>query len=116
MPQELFADLPLRCKRPACVVGRRAICQARCDSVHDHVARTCVKREDVVQPAPGREKADVSYPADVLQGDALCLAAVEQELRIRHERRTEPARRHISYAEVPDDRAGELLCEHRILA
>ena len=26
MPQELFADLPLRCKRPACVVGRRAIC------------------------------------------------------------------------------------------
>ncbi len=104
-PQELFTYVPLRGERAARVVGRRAIRQARGDSVHDHVARPGVKRKDVVQTAPGGEKADVAYPADVLQGDALCLTAVEQKLRIRHERRAEPARRHISYAEVPHDRA-----------
>ena len=37
------------------------------------------------------------------------LAAVEQKLRIRHERRAEPARGHIAHAEIAHDRAAEAL-------
>ena len=44
------------------------------------------------------------------------LTAVEQKLRIRHERRAEPARGHIAHAEIAHDRAAEALGKHCFLA
>ena len=50
------------------------------------------KNSDVVQPAARWQEAYIPDAADVLQRDALRLAAVQQKLRIRHERRAKPRR------------------------
>lgn len=114
-PQELFIHVPMCGKRAARIICRRAIRHACGDSVHDHVARPRVERKDIIQPASSGEKADISYPADVLQGNALGFTAVEQKFRIWHKRRTESARCHIPHAKVAHNRARERLCEHRAL-
>ena len=98
------------------VVSLFAVRDARDRRVDEHVARPGVERRHVRESAPRREQRDVPDAADILQRRVFGLAAVEQKLRIRHERRAEPAGGHVAHAEIAYDRAAKALGQHGLLA
>ena len=114
--EQRFAHAAGSRHRAVRVIALFAVCDARNGRIDEHVARPGVERRHVGKSAPRREQCDVPDAADILERRVFGLAAVEQKLRIRHERRAEPARGHIAHAEIAHDRAAEALGKHRLLA
>ena len=114
--EQRFAHAAGSRHRAVRVIALFAVCDARNGRIDEHVARPGVERRHVGKSAPRREQRDVPDAADILERRVFGLAAIEQKLRIRHERRAEPARGHIAHAEIAHDRAAEALGKHRLLA
>jgi hypothetical protein len=92
-------------KRAVAVVGLCAACALLHGEVNQRVGGTRVEGADGVGRAACRQYGQVRHPAEVQRGAGFRVAAQQQPVHERHERRALPPVCHIARAEVGDPQA-----------
>ena len=108
----------LAARRPAAIAvkGLPPVSQRRHQRIHHHVARPGIERDHVVQLCPRRQKRQVADAADVLHDARPPVVGEQRPIRIRHQRRALPSRRHVAHAEIRHGRDARPLRDDRRLA